>query len=275
MLFGFFWGPIPWMIEAAALMAVAGQGLGRLSHHPGSAALQRRPRLLGGAPGLQRARRAQERLALQGQGPARRRLERDRGRARWCPATSCGMRLGDVVPADARLIAGDYLERRPGGTDRRVAAGRQKGRRRRSIPARSPSRARWWPWSPPPERTRSSAAPPHWCRCRRRLPLPSGRHAHRRLPHRRVAVVLAVDPGAVQLSRGDESILRLAEFVLILLVASVPGRHAGRPVGDHGAGRQAAGAAEGDRLPSRGHRGNGRHGRCSARTRPARSPRTS
>ena len=49
----------------------------------------------------------------------------------WFPATWCELRLGDIVPADLRLIAVTGLELRRVGADRRVAAGRQGHRRRR------------------------------------------------------------------------------------------------------------------------------------------------
>ena len=47
-----------------------------------------------------------------------------------CPATSSRSRVGDIVPADLRLLERDAARVRRGGADRRVAAGGQVGRGR-------------------------------------------------------------------------------------------------------------------------------------------------
>ena len=49
----FFWGPIPWMIEAAAIMSLVVKDYGDFTIIAGLAALQRLPWLLGGASGIQ------------------------------------------------------------------------------------------------------------------------------------------------------------------------------------------------------------------------------
>ena len=55
-LLAYFWGPIPWMIEAAALMALIVGDWGILRHYLASV-VQRLVRVLGGTRSFQRARR--------------------------------------------------------------------------------------------------------------------------------------------------------------------------------------------------------------------------
>ena len=47
----FFWGPIPWMIEIAAVLSAVLQALGGPRHHSGDAVHQCRRRLLAGVQG--------------------------------------------------------------------------------------------------------------------------------------------------------------------------------------------------------------------------------
>ncbi len=47
----FFWGPIPWMIEIAAVLSGSAPPLGRSRHHFGDALHQCRRRLLAGIQG--------------------------------------------------------------------------------------------------------------------------------------------------------------------------------------------------------------------------------
>ena len=62
----YFWGPIPWMIEAAVILSGVLQTLARLLHHPRPAPGQRRNRVLGRAPGGQSHRRPEGRVGDQG-----------------------------------------------------------------------------------------------------------------------------------------------------------------------------------------------------------------
>ena len=98
------------MIEAAVILSAVVQ------HWPDFVIilvlllLERRGRLLGGAPGRQRHRRAEGQAGDEGPREARRRVDRRRRRASWCRATCIRLRLGDIVPADARLLEGDPVE---------------------------------------------------------------------------------------------------------------------------------------------------------------------
>ena len=71
---------------------------------------QRGRRVLGGAPGGQRHRRAQGQAGDQGPGEARREVDQRRRRASWCRATSSACGWATSCPADARLLDGDPVE---------------------------------------------------------------------------------------------------------------------------------------------------------------------
>ena len=86
-LLGYFWSPIPWMIEVALVLSLAGAALDRCGDHRRAAGDERRGRLHRGAPGGQRHRRAQDkgwRARRVCAGTARGRRCRC---ANWCPGT--------------------------------------------------------------------------------------------------------------------------------------------------------------------------------------------
>lgn len=219
LFFRFFWGPIPWMIEAAALMAaivhdwgdfsiilallVFNAVLGFFEEHQASNALQ----------ALKNA------LALKAK------VLRD---GAWSeidakdivPGDIVRIRLGDVVPADARIVSGDYLSvdqaaltgeslpvsKKPG--DILYSGSIAKQGEVQAVVTETGGRTFFG-------RTAS-------------LVQSAGATSHFQAAVMRIgdfliaaAGVLAVILIAVQLSRGAD-VLRLAEFVLILLVASVP-----------------------------------------------------
>ncbi|MGJ0507305.1 MAG: plasma-membrane proton-efflux P-type ATPase [Methylocystis sp.] len=219
LFFRFFWGPIPWMIEAAALMAAVvrdwgdftiilalllfNAALGFLEEHQASNALQ----------ALKNA------LALKAK------VLRD---GAWSeidakdivPGDIVRVRLGDVVPADARIVSGEYLSvdqaaltgeslpvsKKPG--DSLYSGSIAKQGEVQAVVTETGSHTFFG-------RTAS-------------LVQSAGATSHFQAAVMRIgdfliaaAGVLAVILIAVQLSRGAD-VLRLAEFVLILLVASVP-----------------------------------------------------
>ncbi len=105
---GFFWGPIPWMIEAAAIIAMV---ISRWEDFYLILAML----LLNAGVGFWQRQKAdhaidllKEKLALNA------RVRRD-GQWRVIPARELvpgdrvRLRLGDIVPADLQLLAGDYL----------------------------------------------------------------------------------------------------------------------------------------------------------------------
>ena len=66
----YFWGPIPWMIEAAVILSAAvGHWLG-FCRHPPVACFQRRGRILGRTPGGQCHRRPEGQTGDQGESEA-------------------------------------------------------------------------------------------------------------------------------------------------------------------------------------------------------------
>ena len=83
----YFWGPLPWMIEAAALISLASPRLVGFRRGGRSAHLQRRRRLLAGLQGRQRARCAEERVGAAGARAARRRMGHRSMPPIWSPAT--------------------------------------------------------------------------------------------------------------------------------------------------------------------------------------------
>ena len=86
---GYFWGPIPWMIEVAAVLsAVVGHWVD-LIIILGPAVVQCRRGVLAGTSGGQCGRRAQKTARPQGPRQTRRSVDRNRLRSTWCPATSC------------------------------------------------------------------------------------------------------------------------------------------------------------------------------------------
>ncbi|MEJ2668060.1 MAG: HAD-IC family P-type ATPase, partial [Deinococcales bacterium] len=107
-LLGFFWGPIAWMIEVAALLSAI---VGHWSDFIIIVVLL----LFNAAVGFWHQFQAENAVdALKRQLALRARARRDR---RWSeldavelvPGDVVRLRLGDIVPADVKLFAGDYL----------------------------------------------------------------------------------------------------------------------------------------------------------------------
>ena len=137
------------------------------------------------------------------------------------PGDVIRVRLGDIVPADARLLAGDPVEVDQSALDRRIVARHPQAGRRRCSPGRSSARGRSTRWCTPPARTRTSARPRSWSR--RRTPSATSRRAVLKIGDYLImlAVALVVVIIAVAIFRGDP-ILTTLQFALVLTVAAIP-----------------------------------------------------
>ena len=215
----FFWGPIPWMIEAAAIMAAIvhdwgdfiiilalllfNAGLGFFEEHQASNALAalksalalKAKVLRGGAWGEIDAKDL-------------------------VPGDIVKVRLGDVVPADARIVSGDYLS-----VDQAALTGE-------SLPVSKKPGDLVYSGSIAKQGEVEVVVTETGARTffgrTASLVQSAGAASHFQAAVMRIgdfliaaAAVLAAILIAVQLSRGVD-VIRLAEFVLILLVASVP-----------------------------------------------------
>ena len=95
---GYFWGPIPWMIEVAAVLsAIVGHWVDLIIISV-LLPVQRRRGFLAGTSGGQRGGRAQETARPQGPRQTRRPVERKLTRSISCPATSCACAWATSFP---------------------------------------------------------------------------------------------------------------------------------------------------------------------------------
>ncbi|VAW79762.1 Lead, cadmium, zinc and mercury transporting ATPase; Copper-translocating P-type ATPase [hydrothermal vent metagenome] len=107
-LLGYFWGPIPWMIEIAALLSA-------LVQHWADFAIIMVLLIFNAGVGFWQEFTAGNAVeALKKQLALKARVLRDGkwqeiGAERLVPGDIIRIRLGDVVPADAKLVEGDYL----------------------------------------------------------------------------------------------------------------------------------------------------------------------
>ena len=107
-LLSYFWGPIPWMIEAAAILSA-------FARHWDDFAIILALLVFNAAVGFWQEFKAANALdALKRQLALKARVLRD-GEWREIAATALvpgdviRLRLGDIIPADAKLLSGDYL----------------------------------------------------------------------------------------------------------------------------------------------------------------------
>ena len=215
----FFWGPIPWMIEAAAIMALAVQDfgdfviimallvfnavLGFLEEHEASNALA----ALKGAL-AEKARVLRDGLWLQVDATS------------LVPGDIVRLRMGDVVPADAKLIDGEYLS-----VDQAALTGESLPVSKKiGNPAYSGSIVKKGEMIAVVTGTGGNT----FFGRTAKLVQSAGAKSHFEIAVMRIgdfliiiAVALAGILVAVELTRGTNFVI-LAEFVLILLVASVP-----------------------------------------------------
>jgi H+-transporting ATPase len=107
-LASYFWGPIPWMIEVAAVLSAAHQDWDSFGVIVAML-------LINGGIGFWEEKSASDALdALKGQLALKARVRRD---GKWTevdaatlvPGDVVRLRLGDVTPADVKLLDGDYL----------------------------------------------------------------------------------------------------------------------------------------------------------------------
>src|SRR3984885_11786233 len=105
----YFWGPIPWMIEAAVILSAVAQ------HWPDFGIILLLL-LANAVVGFWEERQAGDAIdALKAKLAVKARVKRD---GKWInpparelvPGDAIRLRLGDIVPADARLLAGDPVE---------------------------------------------------------------------------------------------------------------------------------------------------------------------
>ena len=107
-LAAFFWGPIPWMIEVADVLSV-------ILGHWDDVAIITVLLLVNAAVGFWQEHAADDAVAALKRQLALRATVRRDGRwrevdaAELVPGDVVRVRLGDIVPADARLLEGDYL----------------------------------------------------------------------------------------------------------------------------------------------------------------------
>jgi len=106
---GYFWGPIPWMIEVAAILSA-------IIHHWEDFVIISILLLLNAAVGFWQEHKADDAIALLKQKLAlKAKVLRD---GQWfevparelVPGDVIRIRLGDILPADVKLMEGDYLE---------------------------------------------------------------------------------------------------------------------------------------------------------------------
>jgi H+-transporting ATPase len=105
---GYFWGPIPWMIEVAAILSA-------LVHHWDDLAIILVLLVFNAVVGFWQEFKAANALeALKSQLALKARVLREGqwqevDAAELVPGDVIRLRLGDIIPADAKLIEGDYL----------------------------------------------------------------------------------------------------------------------------------------------------------------------
>ncbi len=219
MLFGYFWGPIPWMIEIAAVLSIINKDWMDF-------AIILALLLINAGIGFWQEYKASDALeALKAQLALKARVRRD---GQWkevaarelVPGDIIRIRLGDVVPADTKLIEGEYLSidqsaltgeslpvsKKPG----EVAYSGSIAKQGEMVGVVSATAGQTF-FAKTAKLVESAGAVSHF----QKAVLHIGNFLII------VALVLCVLLVAVQLHRGDE-FLDVLQFVLILAVASIP-----------------------------------------------------
>jgi H+-transporting ATPase len=114
-LFGFFWGPIPWMIEIAAMLSLFEAITQGGAEHWLDVSIITLMLLINGVIGFLEEYKASDALkALKNSLALKARVKRggtwqEIDAADLVPGDVIRIRLGDVIPGDAKLFGGDYL----------------------------------------------------------------------------------------------------------------------------------------------------------------------
>ena len=259
---GYFWGPIPWMIEVAVVLSAV------VRHWPDFFIIL--VLLLANATiGFWEEREAGNAIdALKARLAIKARVKRD---GKWItppakelvPGDAIRLRLGDIVPADARLLDGDEIS-----VDQSALTGESLPATRKSgdavfsgsIIRRGEIDALVYATGGKTYFGRDRGTGRDGCH---RQPFPEGRAEDRRLSHRS-----GVDHGgrhrrSLDLSRRSDS------HHAAIRACPDRGRHsrgdADRPVGDDGGGRAQAREETGDRQQAGRDRGTGRRRRALRR----------
>ena len=264
----YFWGPIPWMIEAAVVLSAVDR------HWPDFGIIL--ILLLANAVvGFWEEHQAGNAIAaLKAKLAIKTRVIRD---GKWVtpaarelvPGDVIRVRIGDIVPADARLLDGRPDRGRSVRADRRVAARRAQIRRGGVLAVRSFARAKSTPWSMPrvqntyfgktAQLVQEAQTVSHF----QRAVLKIGNYLIV------LAVVLVAMIIAFAIFRGDP-ILDHAAVRLGADGRRDPGGDAHGAVGDHGGRRAPAGQEARRSSPGWWRSKNWRAWTCCAPTRPAR-----
>ncbi len=140
---GYYWGPIPWMIEIAAILSLV---TGDQKDFFIIAAML----IFNGLIGFWQENKAANALtALKGQLALKARVLRNEkwqevDAADLVPGDVIRLRLGDIIPADCKLMDGDYIS-----IDQAALTGESlpvnKSPATPPIRAPWPNRERWWP----------------------------------------------------------------------------------------------------------------------------------
>ncbi len=158
----YFWGPIPWMIEAAVILSAVARHWPDFGIILASASRQRRGRILGRTPGGQRHRRPEGDAGDQGPGETRREVDQPggarTGAGRRHPLAPGRHRAGRCALAGRRRGVGGSV-----GADRGIACPPRANPATRSSPVRSFVTAKSTRWSMPPAAKPISARRRNWC----------------------------------------------------------------------------------------------------------------
>jgi len=218
-LLGYFWGPIPWMIEAAALLSL-------IVRHWTDMIIISVMLIFNAAVGFWQERKADNALeALKGELALKARVRRD---GKWSeapaedlvPGDVVRLRPGDILPADLKLFGGDYLsvdqsaltgeslpvEKAEGGVGYSGSVAKQ-GEMQALVVATGGSTK----FAQTAKLVESAEAPSHF----QKAVLTIGDYLIY------MSLGLASVLVLTQLVRGD-SVLTVFQFVLILVVASIP-----------------------------------------------------